>query len=275
MTIKELQELYYQSFSVLKNYCDTNGLTVFPVGGTLLGIVRFGDFISWDDDLDLAMPRTDYEELYNKRDQLREQGLVIERYKCSLGFPYPYTKILISNCLITHITDNEYGFDDDLVPAIDLYPIDQVGTTREEAIKKIRIVNVVKKIFDIKVSPLKKISSPIKRAVAALSRLIPLRWILCSFDRCMATKAGESFVTRWRGPDYENHIYDCLLWNESVEMSFRNLIIKVPAGYDTILRDVYGDYTAPYSFQGGLRHTANKNELTRKYLLRVKKEFLE
>ena len=81
-------------------------------------------------------------------------------------------------------------------------------------------------------------------------------------------------MTRWRGPDYEKHVYARSLWFESVKMPFRALSVDCPAGYDAILRDVYGDYTRRYEHQGGMRHTADKNSVTRRYLARVKKRFM-
>ncbi|MBR3641766.1 MAG: LicD family protein [Oscillibacter sp.] len=273
MTISELQELYYRCFTELKALCDENALTLYPVGGTLLGAVLHGDFLPWDDDLDLAMPRADYEALCRLREPLRERGMILERYSCAPDFPYPYVKILPADCVAAHIKDETYGFDDELVPALDLYPIDAVGDTREEAEEKMRRVNRVKKLYEVRTTPLSGIRNPVKRAAAALIRLIPMRAVLARFDACMAARAGEKLVTRWRGPDYEKHVYGRELWFERVKLPFGSALIDCPAGYDAILKDVYGDYTAPYTYQGGMRHTAEKNGVTRRYLAGVKKRF--
>lgn len=61
--ITELRRVFIEAFKDLSNCCERNGLTVMLIGGTALGAVRHKGFIPWDDDLDVAMPRKDFERL--------------------------------------------------------------------------------------------------------------------------------------------------------------------------------------------------------------------
>ena len=60
---KDLKDCLYEMSVDIDERCRKNGLTLFMVGGTLLGAVRHGGFIPWDDDMDFAMYREDYRKL--------------------------------------------------------------------------------------------------------------------------------------------------------------------------------------------------------------------
>ncbi len=63
LTLKEIQHELSQMLQAFADYCESNGLRYYLVGGTLLGAIRHHGFIPWDDDIDVGMPRRDYEKL--------------------------------------------------------------------------------------------------------------------------------------------------------------------------------------------------------------------
>ena len=62
--IKELEKGILKDFIEL---CEENNLRYFGMGGTCLGAVRHGGYIPWDDDIDVGMPRKDYNRLLKRR----------------------------------------------------------------------------------------------------------------------------------------------------------------------------------------------------------------
>lgn len=65
--MQSLRDLQLKELEILKAFleiCKKNNLRYFMLGGTFLGAIRHKGFIPWDDDIDIGMPRSDYENLF-------------------------------------------------------------------------------------------------------------------------------------------------------------------------------------------------------------------
>lgn len=118
--IKEVQNLLYDALCYFDDFCQKNKIKYFLSNGTLLGAAKYGDFIPWDDDVDVLMPRSDYDRLM----QLGDINNGEYRLLCVEQVPQwrmPYAKL---SCEKTVIKEGEYDFGVSFGLSVDIFPVD-------------------------------------------------------------------------------------------------------------------------------------------------------
>ena len=137
ITLRELQLMQVNMVNKFFDYCDRNGLHYTLIGGSLLGAIRHKGFIPWDDDVDIGMPRPDYErmlELTAKEEVA--PGLKVISGDRDVNFALPFAKIFDVNTQIVK-ESKDYEADGDAL-WIDVMPFDGLGNDLSEA-KKIML----------------------------------------------------------------------------------------------------------------------------------------
>ena len=126
MTRLSLEEIKQTEFNILKSYadyCKKNNLTYFLCGGTLLGAVRHKGFIPWDDDIDVFMPRPDFEKFV----KLTGFNPINPSYETCFYrntrtiIPYPFAKVIDMRTKVIEKTKPEEAC---MGIWIDVFPID-------------------------------------------------------------------------------------------------------------------------------------------------------
>lgn len=114
------------------NICEKYGLRYYIIAGTMLGAVRHGGFIPWDDDIDVGMPRSDYERLRELSKDIPEKEYMfefpgVENHEYSVLFAKLY------DTSTTLIEKRRHPIKRGIY--IDIFPLDGIGNTIEEAKK--------------------------------------------------------------------------------------------------------------------------------------------
>ena len=119
--------------------CDKYDLKYYMLGGTMLGAIRHKGFIPWDDDIDLGMPRDDYEKFLELAEQELPAHLKVVNYRNTPNYMYYITRVLDTD---TKVIEERIGNDNKYTNAsIDIFPID--GTPNNPLLRKIYFFRVL------------------------------------------------------------------------------------------------------------------------------------
>lgn len=235
---------------VVADICDRHSIKWFANYGTLLGAVRHGGFIPWDDDLDIAMFRDDYVR-FNLvvQDELPE-GYRVLNFDTEMEYELFLTRVVNSS---TIDVSNDYllknhGFP--YIAGIDIFPLDYIFEDEEaESERKNRcryVWELVSRLESYKKDDF-EIANEVKLATGYnVDSKLPLKAALLRvidkiFQECPFSEAKEvTLMPIWI--EYDAQRCPIYLYDDLIEMPFENGTITVPAGYDEILRHEYGNW---------------------------------
>lgn len=138
-TAKKLHQIDLEIVKNVIKVCEKYNLKYFMLGGTMLGAIRHAGFIPWDDDIDLGMPRKDYEKFLEIAGKELPNHLQVVNYKNTPSYQYYITRIQDKN---VKVIEERIGNDSKFTYAsIDIFPID--GTPNNKLLRKIYFFRVL------------------------------------------------------------------------------------------------------------------------------------
>lgn len=244
MSIEELREIQLRILSEVATYCKRNGIKYFLCGGSLLGAVRHNGYIPWDDDIDIALLRSDYEKLvadFNTDSTL----YTLYTSENKEDYPYPFAKISYNNSILVE--------ENDVLPFnigvnIDIFPIDTVP--EEDKLQRDLIKSIMKKrnVLNLKSIVVNKERKCYKNAILKVGKFFYKLKSTKSIvnDIIKLAKMYESQSSNLAGIIVwgygEREIVSKNIFNDVISMKFEGYEYDVPVGYHDWLTSVYGDY---------------------------------
>ena len=146
---KEHQEIMLKLMISFDRYCSENQLQYYLTGGTLLGAVRHKGFIPWDDDVDVVMPRDDYDKLLRASQIDNDVEIVSIENDHGYYHPFPHANIVDRN---TIMLEEQVKKQTGKGVFIDVFPLDGVPDERVRQEKLIRKLMFLQSVSSNKIS---------------------------------------------------------------------------------------------------------------------------
>lgn len=253
--IDELQKIEMGILDYLDEECKKNNLRYFLAYGTMLGAVRHHNFIPWDDDVDIFMPRKDYDRLVNILSGNHNGRYQLVTFNNKKDYHRPFIKIIDTKTYAIERTDYvvEYGL------WIDIFPLDVVGNTKEEAIvMREKIVNSCGRVVSSGM-PLSGLTTYKKCGRVVWNVLFSILGKQRSFDHYVDEVRNKDFldnkfIASIFGDSKNKEIFESEWFQDSVLLNFGEKKYPVPKGYHEFLTHYYGDYMTLPSEEDRIHH---------------------
>ncbi len=244
----EIHELLNEMLQAVDDLCGRHAIRYTLYVGTLLGVIREGDFIPWDDDADLAMPLSDYRRFIEIAEKELPDKYVLQHVGNTPDHLYPWLRIYCRGTTYMHKKwlplRRHKGIALDIYPMIGAFD-NPVRLKLQQAM--LRASGILLRA-DTRRYQYYDRSRWYKDAAGALLTLIPrrARWRLSRLllDLSMPDPSGCARVCTLDAapfvPKFEERD-----WREFIHRPLRGREYPVPAEYDKILRIMYGDYRTP------------------------------
>ena len=236
----------------LHHICVENNITYYIIGGTALGARRHRGFIPWDDDVDIGMPRPDYEKFAQLKQEKFPDFLELRWYKNTDYSPFQFIKLVDNRT--TLIEDQYRDYVEGLY--IDIFPLD--GVKPNSLIEKFRRRKIWTLHSMVRVNcSTEKRNNPLKKLIASLIRKLDLKRLhnklentlkRISYNDCDLT---ANFLGAWG----KREIMEKRLFGTPVLYPFEDTSFYGPEKIDEYLTNLYGNFmTLPPTEQQVFRH---------------------
>lgn len=250
-TLEKIQKIEFDIIQKIDSICRAHNLTYFAIGGSVLGAVRHQGFIPWDDDIDIGMPRKDYEAFLRYASEELPEGYFLQTFHSEKKSPFYFAKVRKDNTKFVEYYLRDLDIHHGLF--VDIFPFDNVpdnAAVRKLHYRLCRIAShlylskslttvcssrferkdnykgIVRKILHIFLLPVPK---------ALLFRLLDRSVQMFNNTECKEISHIVRKRLRIRLEDLYPIIY----------LPFGEMQMPVPNNYDAYLTAQYGDYKTP------------------------------
>lgn len=243
LSIEEVKEIQMDILSYVDKFCRENNIKYSISGGTLIGAVRHGGYIPWDDDIDIMMRREDFQKFEELFPKIADKQYRLFSNSIDEDFCQPYL-----NVADMRTSYDMPGYPSDMGVNIDIFPFDHISESKEDRDRTFARIAQLKNQFVIKGLRWRKGRSLFKNIFMILSKVA-----LCLVSRKTLSKRIEE-IAKNAGP-INSSLRACIVWGygakevmesslfeEYVDITFEDRSYMAIKDYKVYLTHLFGDF---------------------------------
>ncbi len=243
LSVAEIQKEAERLLGIFDEFCRAHDLSYFIAYGTLLGAVRHQGPIPWDDDVDVLMPRPDYDRFVELYRAQPVAGTKVFK-EGDPEYPLGFAKL---TSLRTKMVEDSVHFPDDYGVFIDVFPLD--GLPRRGQKRHLRYVDVVHRVFQAayhqKVPTLHKLRprDRLRQPIGVVARVISRERYLRMIDRAMRKypyESAEQVAMLLSFMPLETEIFQKAELEGEARLPYGSLALRAFANSEAVLERNYG-----------------------------------
>lgn len=245
-TRRSLQLIELEILEDFQKLCQAHDLTFFITAGTLLGAVRHGGFIPWDDDIDVVMPRSDFDRLSEICRTRMPNGYFFQNCKTDPNYPFFFAKLRKNGTHVEEVSLSKVEMNKGIY--LDIFPLDICPRGERGGRLYFKWVEQLQCAVMARVNPdfICGYSKGYMRGLHKLLRHLPLSalrglWRL-THELLQGVCSNGRLSTACAAHGYPYEVYAHEWFSAAVPMCFEGMELPAPVGWRELLENMYGDY---------------------------------
>ena len=252
LDIDEIKEVELGVMDYIHNICKEKGINYSLAYGSLLGAVRHKGFIPWDDDLDIALKRDEYDKLYQAILEDNNSIYKVVSWENDSRYPYPFYRVYDSRT----VYENNYIQNDiELGICVDVFPFDDYKDVNKEITK----LDMYRRLSVYTLYGIRNKEAGIKNIIRYLMlvvfRLTRVKSWNKKLNDCSKVPVNSEYIDYLMESKKYSTKIDAKALDEVVECKFEDRLYNIPKDYDHILTTIYGsDYVEIPPLEKRIQH---------------------
>lgn len=239
--MKPLQRVQLEMLKVVVGFCEQHALRWFLLGGSALGAVRHKGFIPWDDDIDVGLPRPDYDRLLEILKRDLQAPFFLQTRETDLEYPLHFAKV--RNSATTFIQSNMAHLRMNHGIGIDLFPLDGYPSSTGRITFWFILFKVMRGMLMHKYG-IRSDKRVVRWGMKLVSLPFTTRFLHAAVEWCVRRTDYESseMIHNWWGAWGIKEVMPKRVFGEGRQVPFESLICRIPTDFESYLSRIYGEY---------------------------------